>query len=284
MTPALEANASAGQRESQYLSRMSCTFRLRDLPLLARFGMTALVVVFLIGYWASTQHIVLHHQNRDGEPGLSMTDIIGAYHGISVPSPLRTALIEGHPAELSDSVRAALVKWLDGDSAAISRSYDDLDLGDLAPSELLAANCLQCHGQAEAATKGAGVALQNWELVKKVAFAKQIDPAPFPILINSTHAHALTMAAIGALLLLLVACSRCPRWLLGLMGFGIGVGLLCDVGGWWAARSNVAFVYAIVAGGAAFNVGSVMALLTIFAELWLPRAALRPSAGEAARS
>lgn len=258
---------------------MSCMLRLRDLPLLARLGLTALVAVFLIGYWASSQHILLHHQNRDGEPGLSMTDLIGAYHGISAPSPLLVALVEGHPAELAVPVRGALVKWLDGDSAAISRSYDDLDLGDLAPSELLAANCLQCHGQAEAATKGAGVALQNWELVKKVAFAKQIDPAPFPILVNSTHAHALTMAAIGAMLVLLLACSRCPRWLIGLLGLAIGVGLLCDVGGWWAARWNAAFVYAIVAGGAAFNIGSLVALLAILAELWLPR----PAASGAAR-
>lgn len=247
--------------------------RLRDLSLLARLGLSAVVAVFLLGLWASTEHLRLHHQKRDEVPGLSMTDIVGAYHGISAPSRLREAIAGGHPETLAATHRTALLKWLGSDPAALSRDYDNLDLGDLAPSELIAAHCLSCHGQAEAPGKGGGLALANWEDVKRIAFPVQIEPAPYSILVASTHAHALTLAAIAALLALLLAFSRWPRWLLGAVVFALGVGLLLDIGGWWATRHHAAFVWTIVVGGALFNLGALLALLLTLAELWLPRGA-----------
>ncbi len=216
------------------------------------------------------EYIRIKHENKDGAPGVSMLDLIGTYHGVSVPSPLRASLEGGHPEALAPATRTALIAWLSKDSAAISRDYDNLDLGDEAPSELIAADCLACHARAEALAKGAGVILDNWESVSRVAFPININPMPYPILIASTHAHATTLAAIAALFVVMLALTRWWRGLVGLVGVALGLGLLLDIGGWWAARSDPRFVYGIVAGGALFNLGAVVALLLIFGELWLP--------------
>lgn len=243
---------------------------LRTQPLLTRLGLTGVVLIFALGLWASNEHLRLHHQNRDQRPGVSLMDIVGAYHGVSAPSVLRESLAGGHPPELDATTRSALLKWLDGDANAISRQYDNLDLGDLAPSELIAANCLQCHGQAEAASKGGGVPLQNWDAVKRLAFPIQIDPVPYSILVASTHAHALTMAAIVVVLAVLLWLSRWPRRLASILVLLLGMGLLLDIGGWWATRWNPSMVYSIIVGGAAFNLGMALALVVVLADLWLP--------------
>ncbi len=255
-------------------SSRSATLRLRQLPLAGRLGLTALMLVFCIGSIASLAFIYDHNHMKDGEPGLSMLDLRGTYHGVNVPSPLRTALERGHPAPhappLDEATSSALRAWLARDDNAISRDYDNLDLGDMAPSELIAANCLQCHGRTESATLGGDVALYSWETVKRVAFGREINPPPISILIISTHAHAPTLGVIAIVLILLLAFSRWRRGLTGALAFLMGVGLLADIGGWWAARSIEAFVYAIVIGGAAFNLAMVATLLLILAELWLP--------------
>ncbi|MCA9284942.1 MAG: hypothetical protein KDA22_07005 [Phycisphaerales bacterium] len=244
------------------------SLRLRSLPFGARLGMTLLLLVLLGGLAAASAHLVLHHENRDEEPGLSRLDITGAYHGVLVPSPLLGALERGHPEELAPSARDALLAWLRGNR--VDRDYDNLDLGDLAPSELLAANCLQCHSPSADAAVASPPMLQNWQEVKRVAFTKEISPTPLPILVNSTHAHALTLGAIGLLLVLLMGLTRWRRWLVGLVAFGLGAGLLCDIGGWWLARPYESAVMLIVAGGAAFSASVVLATLLILGELWLP--------------
>ena len=233
-----------------------------------RLGLTLLLLVLLGGLAAASAHLVLHHENRDEEPGLSRLDITGAYHGVLVPSPLLGALEQGHPEDLPQSQRDALLAWLRGDR--IDRDYDNLDLGDLAPSELIAANCLQCHSPSADPATASPPMLHNWQEVKRVAFTKEISPTPLPILVNSTHARALTLGGIGLLLALLLGFARWPRWLVGVLGLLLGAGLLCDIGGWWLARPYEGAVMLIVAGGAVFSGSVVLTTLLILGELWLP--------------
>ena len=113
-------------------------FTLRSLPYLFRIGIALTMFVLLGGYVVSGIHMNWHYENRDEEPGLTINDIIGAYHGVQSPSPLVQALEEGHPETLSDPERDALLEWLRGDQ--LSQQYDNLDLGEDAPSEIIAFN------------------------------------------------------------------------------------------------------------------------------------------------
>lgn len=240
---------------------------LRSLPIGSRLGLTCLVIVLLGGLAASLAHVVLHHENRDEEPGLSRLDVTGAYHGVRVPSPLLAALERGHPENLPADVRTALERWLKG--PAVDRDYDNFDLGDMAPSELIASHCLSCHGPS-GDRSSSPPPLVNWADVRRVAFTKEILPTPLPILVNSTHAHALTLAIVGMTLVVLLAFTRWASWLTGTAGALLGLGLLLDIGGWWLARTSEPATMLIPAGGALLSAGIVLAALLILAELWLP--------------
>ena len=116
---------------------MAQTSTLRQLGFTARLGLTLIVLTLLGGLTVSGIYMAMHHENRDEQPGLTMTDIRGHYAGVNVPSPLLSAIERGHPEDQSPSTRKVLIDWLKGDR--ISEDYDSLDLGDLAPAEIIAA-------------------------------------------------------------------------------------------------------------------------------------------------
>jgi len=246
-------------------------FTLRDLGVGARVALTALVLVFCIGLAASGYHLVSHHENRDEAPGVSLVDIEGAYHGVQNTAPLLTALERGHPSELGEHEREVLLKWLRG--TRISEDYDSLELGDAAPAEVLATRCSSCHSRA--AVQGdhadAGVALEYWEDVSRVAFTKRIEPAPVKILAASTHAHALSLASMSIVIGALLLATRFPRGLRNGLFAASGVALLADLGGWWIAREASGMGVVIVGAGALYAASTGLSLLLVLLDLWAPR-------------
>jgi hypothetical protein len=246
-------------------------FRLRDLGFGTRLGLTFLVLTILGGLAASLQHLVWHHQNRDEQPGVSMTDIQGAYHGVVQPAPLLTALERNHPPELAAKDRDLLLGWLRG--TRINEDYDNLDLGDSAPNEIIARACVSCH--ARNATQGDGIGktipLEFYDDAKKVAFSKRINPTDVKILAASTHTHALALGSLTIVMSGMLLLTRWPRALVGLLILLAGGSLFADLGSWWLARGTAGFVYLIAAAGTAYAATMALAGLAVIADLWLPR-------------
>lgn len=258
-------------------------FTLRSLGLLPRLGLAATILVFLGGFAASLMHMKTHHAKKDEEPGLSLLDLQGQYHGVRAPSPLVGALERGHPktGELSEAGRTALLDWLLGKNDAqgqrpkgggprIAEDFDNLDLGDNAPAEIMTKSCLSCHKRGSSDPVASKLPLEYWDDVKKIAYSKELSPVSTEVLAASTHTHALSLAAVTAVVALLAFGTRWPRGPIGLLVCLAGVGLLVDLAAWWLARESGAFVYALIIGGAAFNGSVVVLLLTILADLMLP--------------
>jgi len=241
-------------------------FRLRELDFAARLALTCLVLVFAGGFAASAAHLVEHHHNRDERPGVSLEDLQGAYHCVRVTAPLILAMEREHPEELPAADRELLVRWLRG--ARISEDYDNLDLGDLAPAEILTRSCMPCHSHAEASAEVPP--LEYWEDISKLAFSREVEPVPIKILAASTHTHALTLAGISVAIGLLWLATRWPRglksWLFALSCLALLVDLAC----WWLARDHVELVVLIAISGAVYAGTSVLFLVGIVADLWLP--------------
>ena len=111
--------------------------RLHGLSNPLRIGITCLILILAGGYVASVCHMYTHYQNKDEQPGLSMDDIVGSFHGMNKPSRLRVAIESSMREHIpTDEEYQALEKWLS--SSRISEDYDSLELGDYAPAEIIA--------------------------------------------------------------------------------------------------------------------------------------------------
>jgi len=245
-------------------------FNLRDLSFLARLGVLATLAVLVGGTAASGAYLYMHHEMRDERPGLTIDDVKGQYHGVVSPSLLLEALRDGHPETLAAADRTKLIGWLTGDR--IAQLYDDLDLGDDAPAELIADSCLSCHARnAQGPDTYPRLPLEYWDDIRPYAFSKNIQPISIEILAASTHTHALGLAALTLALMAFAWCSSWPRVLISVLLAITGVGLMVDIGSWWLTRWNDTFAYAIVAGGVAYSAGVTLLSLLIALDLLLPR-------------
>jgi hypothetical protein len=244
--------------------------RLRALSAPFRLGLTGIVLSLLLGVWASLEHLQEHHHNRDGEPGVSMDDLVGAYHGLDRPARLVVALEDGHPEELPAAERTILLDWLA--SGQVSEQYDALELGDSSPAEVLDRRCLDCH--ARQATEGDGIGqelpLEYWDDVAKLAFSRSVEATPQEILITSLHTHALAMALVTLAALGLLLATRWPQALVGLVAAGAGVGLIVDLASQLLARGSELFVWGVALGGGLWGATTVAACLAVLLDLWLP--------------
>jgi len=271
-------NASLDQWSRLYNAVMN-QFQLRQLGWFARLGVAGIVLTLLGGLVASAAYVHVHHAKRDGQPGLSMTDLVGSYHGIDAPAQLLQTLQRGHPEppnELEPAERDALLDWLRSDR--IAQNYDNLDLGDFAPAEIIVFNCLDCHARRVAETHeiARSVPLDYWDDVSRLAFPLKIDPPPMEILIVTTHTHALSLATISIATMLLLLMTSWPRRLVGFLIGTTGIALLLDISSWWLARLDATFVYLIVVAGGVYLLVTAVAQLAILGDLMMPKTK-RPS-------
>lgn len=256
-------------------------WQLRELSVLVRLGLSGLLLVLLIGLAASAAHLFWHYEKRDEQAGLTVDDIRSAYRGINSPSRLHESLMRGHPEELtkgdpsvsalSKDARQTLVKWLEG--PRVSEDYDSLDLGAAAPAELLAKNCVSCHSKKaeKADPRARALPLEFWDDVKKVAFARKIEPVPVKIVAMSTHAHALSLGALSLMVMVLALGTRLPRTLIGWLVAATGLALLVDISSWWLARGADVFIYLIAGAGSVYSFGTGLLIVLIMADVWWPR-------------
>jgi len=253
-------------------------FNLRGLSIPARLGLTCLLLTVLGGLASSAVHVVHHYENRDELPDLTFQDFEGAYHGVRTIAPLIVQLKSGHPTEidpqyadiLSDKDRDFLLRWLGSDR--ISEDYDNLDLGDLAPVEIIDQSCLDCHSRIPLEDNPAekSIPLEYWDDVKKVAFSRTINPASIEIMLTSTHTHALGMATLALIIAILTLMSSLPKRFRHGCLFVIGISLMLDLGSWWIARIWVGGVWIMLFAGMCFGISMTITTLALMLDLWLP--------------
>lgn len=235
-----------------------------------RWSVALLTLVLLGGYIVSGIHMAWYYDSRDGVEGLTLDDIRGHYHGVSVPSPLIDALEAGHPEDLPDRERSLLLDWLD-DPTNLAMRFDDFDLGDDAPAELIAMNCLACHARdATGADAYPQMPLEYFDDIQPLAVSRQINPTTIDIIAMSQHTHAPVMAVILLVVALVGAMSRAPGWLVGVIAFVGAAGLTADMSAWWLARQNEAWIYAIVGGGFAYSASTGLIGLIIIVDCLIP--------------
>lgn len=248
---------------------MSPALHLRSLPFLARLGLSGLLVALLIGMLASATHLFWHYERRDDQKGFTMDDVKSAYHGLDAPSKLLLSLKGGHPPELEPDRRDLLMKWIA--SGRINEDYENIDLGVASPREIIQSSCLSCHSASAASQKGAGLKLDSLEDIRRIGFARKVQPTDPKIVVMSLHAHALSLGTLSVLLAAMLWFTRLPRGLVGMVVVANGISLPLDLASWWLARKAESLVHVIVIAGTIYNATVVLMIALILADLWWPR-------------
>ncbi len=242
---------------------------LRSLPTIFRVGIMFVLLVLGGGFLAASTHLFYHDHMRDEREGLTVDDVKGVYHGIKTRAPMLVALEDNHPPTMPAADREILINWLNGEK--VRDDYDNIDLGDRAPAEIIAKNCISCHARNASDPVAKKMPLEFLDDVMAVSVSRNVTPNSTQIIVNSTHTHAISLATLSLTLGGLLCLTRYRGGFTGLVFALHGFGLLADIGGWWLTILNPEFAYLIMAGGATYFITTAILSLLIAADLWLPQ-------------
>lgn len=251
-------------------------FQLGRMPLALRLAATCLIVILGGGYAAAVAHMYHHYENKDENPGLTLDDIEGSFHGMHQEAVLIGALKGTMREHVSGEEYALLIEWLEGDNIKVAYDAEIYDEdGELkeTPADIIYDNCLRCHGRDAKAGDGINetVPLEYLDEVEQFAFSKDFDPVPLEILYATTHTHALGMSVITVVSSLLLLGTGWPRRMRHVTVFLTFAALLVDLGSWWLAREWVIFCPVIAVSGGIYGGLLSVQLIASFIDLWIGR-------------
>jgi hypothetical protein len=239
---------------------------LRSFSVPARLAVTLFLVGLALGVVAGQANVWFTHGDADGQPGLTVNDLERAFHG-RPGWTLLASKIDGGSMERHipiPSERKTVLDW--ANSGASLEGFTDV-------RPVLQRRCVKCHAPGkEKADRPFADSAEAGPVFEKVKLYTQPDRGMSnAALATSTHAHlfgfSLLFLALGLIFCMTNTTKRTKIILVSLPFIGV----FLDIGSWWAAKWDRAFVYVIIAGGAIMVIGVVASATRSLWEMWGPR-------------
>lgn len=232
--------------------------RFSDVSVSERILNSLFLLSIALGYLFSLGQVFFVHQGRDGQPGLSIADIVIAYHGSPEQTRLAAAINGPMAGNLkSPADKEIILDWID--SGARQAIYD----AQVAP--ILQRDCLGCHSPAS------GMNLPPLTSYEQVAKLTEADRgASIPSLVRVSHIHLFGIAFILFFVGKLFVLCEIPVWLKRLT---IGIpfmSMLTDIFAWYLTRKTPEFAYLLVISGGLMGVSLNFQILLSLYQMWLP--------------
>ncbi|AEF98761.1 hypothetical protein [Methylomonas methanica] len=249
--------------------------RFSDVSVSERILNSLFLLSIALGYLFSLGQVFFVHQGRDGESGLSISDIVIAYHG----SPEQTRLAAAINGPMAGNLRSPadkeiILDWID--SGARQAIFD------VQVAPILQRDCLGCHSPASGMNLPP---LTSYEQVVKLTEADR--GASIPSLVRVSHIHLFGIAFILFFVGKLFVLCEIPVWLKRLT---IGIpfmSMLTDIFAWYLTRKTPEFAYLLVLSGGLMGLSLNFQILLSLYQMWLPamkmeslQSALRVTTGQ----
>lgn len=225
-----------------------------------------------LGYLFALAHLYFTHANRDGNPGLSIQDVVIAYYGAMDQTRLEAAIRGPMAPNLrSTAERNTIIHWLHG-----GRDRDEFERQ---VKPILQQNCVACHNPE--ANPGLPN-LTTYEGVMEVASGK---PASLANLVKVSHIHLFGIAFILYLvgrIFILCEMNVVLKRIIVVIPFAA---MLVDILSWIPARNQPFFAYVIVASGGLMGLSMGIQIFYSLYQMWFSpyHPSLKLSAGEQVR-
>ena len=232
--------------------------RFTDISISERILNSLFLLTIALGYLFSLGQIYVTHQGRDGLPGLSIADVMIAYHGNPEQTRLAAA-INGPMARnfKTPADRDIILNWID--------SGGKREIYESKVKPVLSRDCLSCHSPAS------GMNVPPLTSYEQVASLTEADSgASLSSLVRISHIHLFGIAFILFFVGKLFILCDMPVWLKRLT---IGIpflSMLVDIMAWYLTREAQAFAYLLVFSGALLGLSLNFQVWVSLYQMWLP--------------
>lgn len=239
------------------------------LPLGMRVMFTGTLIVLGTGYLFAMIHIFASHAGRDGNPNLSVQDLIIAYSGSKTDTHIESALRGPMAGMLPDTERNTIIAWVrDGAKQAAFESSG--------AAGIVEKRCVMCHN-------GANPHIPNLATFEGISQVAEADTGmDIFTLVRVSHIHLFGITFI----FFIVSSIFChaylrPLWLKCVVMMTPFLAILLDIGSWYLTKLYAPFAWVVMISGALMGVSFAIQWVISMYQMWLykPSAALLENDG-----
>lgn len=228
-------------------SDVSVSEKILDSMFLATIG---------IGYLFALLNLYYTYQGRDGKPGLSVDDVMIAYHGSHNQTRLGAAINGPMRSNLSSPGDAEIIlDWIHHGSQ--EQKFEN----DVQP--ILEKNCIKCH------SKQSGMPIPPLTSYREVIKLAQTDTGtPLPALVRVSHIHLFGIAFILFFVGRIFILCEMNRWVKRITVAIPFIFLLIDILSWYITKLIPSFANVVVLAGGLMGVSFGVQILLSFYQMW----------------
>ena len=240
--------------------------RFSDASISERLLDTMFLITIGIGYLFALLNLYYTHQGRDGKPGLSVKDVMLAFHGSHNQTRLGAA-INGpmEPNLPNEAAKQTILDWI-SHGAGEKEYHQNVE-------PILKENCVMCH------SAESGLPIPHFDSYQHVAELTKTDTGEtIPALVRVSHIHLFGIAFILFLLGRIFILCEIPVWLKRVTVAIPFLFLLIDILSWFVTKIYPSFAYVVVINGALMGVSMGMQILISLYQMWFykPKGEPRP--------
>lgn len=231
-------------------------------PMGRRILYTGTLIVLGVGYLFAMIHIFASHAGRDGNPMLSVDDLIIAYSGSATDTKLEAALNGPMANMLPQEERAKIIAWVRND--AIESDYTSKGI-----DEIIGKRCLTCHN-------GKNPHIPNLKGYENISHLAEADTGmDIFTLVRVSHIHLFGITFIFFIVseIFIHAYVR-PLWVKCIVIMTPFVAILLDIGSWYLTKVYPPFAWVVMGSGALMGVAFAIQWVISMYQMWfykLPR-------------
>ena len=227
------------------------------LPMGLRVLYTSTLVVLGTGYLFAMIHIFASHAGRDGNPNLSVDDLVIAYSGSKSDTRLESALKGPMANMLPDSDRIKIFAWVR--SGASEQGY-----ADSGAKAIVEQRCLTCHD-------GSNPHIPNFTTFEGIAHTAEMDTGmDIFTLVRVSHIHLFGITFIFFIVSTIFCHSYIrPNWVKCVLIRIPFVAILLDIGSWYMTKLFSPFAWVVMISGAFMGMAFAAQWVISVYQMWL---------------
>jgi hypothetical protein len=213
-------------------------------------------MVLGVGYLFAMIHIFDSHAGRDGNPALSVNDLIIAYSGSKSDTTLEAALKGPMANMLPQEEKDEIVAW-------VRRGAEKADFESSGVGKIIQNRCITCHG-------GNNPHIPNFSTFEKLNEVVQIDTGmDIFTLVRVSHIHLFGLTFIFFIVSSIFCHSYIrPLWLKCVVILVPFFAIICDIMSWYLTKLYAPFAWVVMISGALMGTAFAFQWVVSIYQMW----------------
>lgn len=236
----------------------------QELPTSMRVLFTGTLLALGMGYLFALIYVYTSDAGKDGNPSLTVEDIVIAYGGSSEGTKLEAALQGSMSTMLSEVGANQIMDWVRG--GAGKAEYE----AGIQP--IIQKNCLDCHDGSNPHLSN----LDGWDNIQLVV--EQDTGKPLHTLVRVSHIHLFGVTFIFFIVGFIFSHTWMrPVWLKSVIMFLPFLCIAADVSSWYFTKLYPGFAYVVLISGGLMGLSFAVMWVTSMYQMWFYRVPERVS-------